>query len=222
MKQNDPIQEARSLKSKQSVLDFSPKGYLIGYPFLVDLCLKRFIDDFQDDFKQLKNGTFKFKKIISQAALKELLSRYLDETISSVLSKAHQGLPPFKNEWCIIADSGSDRRASYEMVEKDIDISLKRFETIFNSLFNRSMKQSQRDAHTIYCKHRLLLSDDWERICRKKIFGTSNLTVLTARKHKVINETTSDEKIRSLSKNEQDLIVKEATDWVLNHINSKA
>ena len=222
MKQNDPIQEAQSLKSKQDVLDFSPKGYLIGYPFLVDLCLKRFIDDFQDDFKQLKNGTFKFKKIISQAALKELLSDYLDKTISSVLSQAYQGLPPSKNDWLIITDSGSDRRVSYEMIEKDIDISLKRFETIFNSLFNKSMKQKRCDERIIYCKHRLLLSDDWERICKKKIFGASNLSVLTARKHKVINETTSDEKIRSLSKNEQDLIVKEATDWVLNHINSKA
>ena len=116
----------------------------------------------------------------------------------------------------------ANRRVSYEMIEKDIDISLKRFETIFNSIFNKSMKQKRCDERIIYCKHRLLLSDDWERICKKKIFGASSLTVLTARKHKVINETTSDEKIRSLSKNEQDLIVKEATDWVLNHINSYA
>lgn len=209
-----------SSKYNQSVLDFSPKGYFIEYPFLVDACIARFISDFQGDFKQMKDGRFKLKKSISQAALKELLSVYLDETISSVLSQAHQGLPPSPNDWIIVADSGSDRRVSYEMVEKDIDIGLKRIVAIFNSLFNRSMKKTYRSTRMIYCKHRLLLSSDWERICRKKIFGASSLTAITARKHKVINEMTSDEKIRLLSRSEQNLIVKEATDWVLSHISA--
>lgn len=215
MEETNQLREQQSLKSNSVAIDFSPKGYLIGYPFLVDLCIKRFIDDFQDDFKQLKDGTFKLKKTISQSALKELLATYLNESISSVLSKAHQGLSPSKNDWIIIADSGSDRRVSFEMLEKDIDIGLKRFETIFISLFNKLMKQRQQNDNTIWCKHRLLLYSDWERICKKKVFGKDNVFVLSNRRFKAINEAVTDEKIKLLSKNEQDLIVKEAVSWLL-------
>ena len=207
-----------SSKSSSSVLDFSPKGYFIEYPFLVDACIARFISDFQDDFKQMKDGRFKLKKSISQPALKELLSAYLDETISSVLSKAHQGLPPSPNDWIIVADSGSDRRVSYEMVEKDIDIGLKRIVAIFDSLFNRSMEKTHRSTRTIYCKHRLLLSSDWEKICKKKIFGSSCVAVLCPRARKAISETASDEKTKLLTKAERKLVLEEAAGWILSNM----
>lgn len=197
-----------------NITDFTPKGYLIRYPLLVDSCVLRLVDDFQSDFKRRKDGSYVLAKKFSYKDMKTLLERYLYEERDRLLSKAFQGLSPSKSDWIIVADSGSDRRASYKMIESDIDIGLKRIETIFNSIFNNFMRQKRCTDQTIYCKHRLLLSSDWELICKKKLFGARLLTVLTPRKSKVIEESTTDEKTRSLSKSEQGLVVKEAVGWV--------
>lgn len=203
-------------------IDFSPRGWLISYPLLVDLCLQRFIEDFSEDFKATKDGRFKLKKSLSAAALKELMASYLDESISSVLSKALDGLPLAKNDWIIVADSGSDRRVSYEMVEKDIDIGLEKIVRMLEALFNRSMRSRQRDAQTIWCKHRLLLAEDWAKVCKKKVFGRDHFTTVLSgqKKPRVVREVVSNEKVSALSKSEQTVAVKEAAGWIFSQLSS--
>ncbi len=215
--QNSQHQD-QNLRSKTNVLDFSPRGYLIRYPLLVDASTKRFIDDFQDDFKQLKNGVFKLKIQLSQKSLRELLSRYIDETISSLLSKARQGPRPLQNDWIIISDSGSFRRASFQMLENDIDIGLKRIENIFNSLFNGFMRQRQQNQRLIYCKHRLLTSTDWAKICEKRIFGKKNFTNLSENQNPICVKEDLTKEISELSKKENSLIVKECSTWILEQM----
>ena len=184
---------------------------------LVDSCILRLVDDFQSDFKRRKDGSYVLAKKFSYKDMKTLLERYLYEERDRLLSKAFQGLSPSKSDWIIVADSGSDRRASYKMIESDIDIGLKRIETIFNSIFNNFMRQKRCTDQTIYCKHRLLLSDDWVRICSTKAFGKDHLIVLDKwRKTRCIAE--EHKEISELSKKENSLIVKEASDWILSNV----
>ena len=199
--------------------DFSPKGYLIRYPFLVNACVLKFIEFFQDDFVRTKNGTFKIARKISAKTLKELLSKFLHDELSKFVFE--------KNSWLLISDSGYERRLCYEMVENDIDIDLNKMEKILDSIFNKFMKQKHNDARTIWCKHKLLISDDWEKICALKVFGKKRFEVadkeLSERK-KCIVEKFKDldaETESMLSKKEtSQLIVKECADYVLEKIAS--
>lgn len=206
------------MSSNLSQIDFSPKGYLIRYPLLVDACVKRFIDDFQDDFKAQKNGVFKLRKLPSKKQLKQLLETYLDETINSILSKAFNKTRPSMADWIIVSDSGSLRRACFKMLENDVDISLNKFETIFNDLFDERMSLSFSSPHPIiYCKHKLLLADDWgEKICKAKIFGKEHFFTLDKKQKPlcVIEALNENDALPTMSKKENALIINECIDWL--------
>ena len=219
----------RTLKSdlNRGEADFSPRGCLIRYPLLVSAAVERLVSDFQDDFKQLKDGTFKLAIKLPNKTLTELLAKYLSEERFRILSKARQGLRNYNNVWCIVSDSGSFRRAFYEFSENDVDVGMKRIEKIADALFNKWMKHGDGDRRAIWCKHKLLTSDDWERICAVKVFGKTRFEVVDkelSERRKCVVEKFKDldsETESMLSKKEtSQLIVKECADYVLEKIAS--
>lgn len=214
MDQNSSSDLSITKNSKQQkILDFSPKGYLIRYPFLLDRCVKRFIDDFQDDFKQLKNGTFKLKAQLSRKALSDLFQKYFSEELSKVISSVSSDTE--KCVWFFVSDSGDLRRKNYQTLETDIDIGLKNIEKTANKLFNRLLAHRQQNPNVVYCKHSSLLSEDWAKILSKKIFGKENFSVLdSAYEMQCIKEELDEEFYSKNSKKENALLVKECVEWI--------
>ena len=207
--------------------DFSPRGYLIRYPLLVSASVLRFVNDFQDDFKQLPDGSFKLAKRVPNKTLTELLTKYLDEERSRILSKAFYGLAPGHNDWFIVSDSGSLRRAFYKFPENDVDVGIERIEKIVDALFNRWMRRGNGDARIVWCKHKLLTSDDWESVCAAKVFGrrsfkTIDKCLLKGKQGavEVLKELDPETKERLSKKETSQLIVKECADYVLEKIAS--
>lgn len=215
----------QSLKSNQSIIsDFTPKGYFVEYPFLMDLAIKQFIDDFQDSFVQ-KKDKFVLTKRFSKKNLKTLFLNYLAKTIARIHSKRVLTHPEYKNISFIVADSGIERRTNIELLEQDIDIGIDKIESVLQEIFDdwflkKSKIETVDRTRSIICKHTYLLSGDWKKILEKKIFGKSNFTDLTE-ENVCIREQTSDEKIRSLSRRENDLIIKEAVEWVKKELEAR-
>lgn len=213
------------MKSNQiAITDFTPKGYFIEYPFLMDASIKQFIDDFQDSFIQ-KKDKFVLTKRFSKKSLKALFLNYLAKTISKIHSKHLLTHPEYKNVSFIIADSGIERRTKIELLEQDIDIGIDKIEStlqeIFNDLFLKKSKiETANETRSIICKHAYLLSSDWKKILEKKIFGKSNFMDLTE-KNVCIREQTSNEKIMSLSRRENDLIIEEAVEWAKKELEAR-
>lgn len=203
----------QSSKSKEKVDSFVPKGYFLEYPFLVDLCIRRFIDDFQNFFVE-KKGKYVLTKRFSLKNLEILFSSYLSEERSKIVSEISKSDSSSKNAIVIVSASGNERHVAYCLKESDIDIGIENVEKVFNKIFDSWFKKKKEDVF-LFCKHNWLTSSDWEKICKKKIFGKKNFMVLST-DLKTIYEKTDDEKIRSLSKNEQDLIVNEAIEWIIN------
>ena len=208
--------------TQRTIADYSPKGYFVEYPFLMDLATRKFIDDFQDSFVQ-KNGKFVLHKRFSKKSLKELLSHYLSEIISRICSERILTHPEYKNVAFIVAETGIERREKIALLENDIDIRIEQIEAVFQEIFDEWFLKKSKVAESIkgvkflFLKHKFLLSSDWKKILEKKAFGRSNFFDLTESK-KCLKETTNDEKIRSLSKRENDLIVNEAAEWAKKEI----
>lgn len=211
----DQVSKSNS-ETEEALSNFLPKGYFLEYPFLIDLCVKRFIDDFQNSFVE-KKGRYVLTKSLSNKNLEILFSSYLSEERSRIVSSISSGVSQENSTIVIVSSSGRDRHVSYCLKEKDIDIKIEKIEKIFNRLFDKFFKEQNKKDNFIFCKHSLLLSSDWETICRKKIFGKKNFYVLS-NNLKVIEEKTSDEKVKTLSKEEQRIVVKEASDWILNQL----
>lgn len=206
------IKQVQNLKSNiENQIDFSPKGYFIEYPFLIDCCIKDFVDSYQDSFIK-KKDRYVLKEKISRNNLSILFNDYLKKNIDR-LTENYLGE---KNAWIIIADSGVERRNCLQMLESDIDIRLNVIEHILESIFNKFMRQKRCDTKIIYCKHRYLTSSDWEKICKGKIFGRKNTIVLSSKKLKCIKEEIKQDLI--LSNDENKLIIKEATDWIKENL----
>ena len=204
----------QSSKSKEKIDSFVPKGYFLEYPFLVDLCIRRFIDDFQNFFVE-KNGKYVLTKRFSNKNLETLFSSYLLEERSKIVSNISSSDSSYKNAIVIVSVSGSERHTSYELKESDIDIGIDKIEAVLNRIFDRWFKK-KKDGIFLFCRHNWLTSSDWENICKKKIFGNKNLIVLSSSDLKTISEKIDNKKMETLSKENQRIIVEEAVNWILN------
>lgn len=196
-----------------SKIDFSPKGYVIKYPFLIDIFVKDFIDINQNNFKKTKDNIYKLRTIPKNLYLKDLIQQSIDNSIKTLTSSF---ISSERNAWIIIVDSGSERHVELKMLEDDIDINLKSIEKCAISIFNKRMKDSSIRNH-IYCKHRSLESNDWITILKKKVFGKSNLFIiddeLKCLKEQQ-KEIDKENPLFSLSKKEKSLIINECLDWL--------
>ena len=202
-----------SKSKKENIASFVPKGYFLEYPFLIDVCIKRFIDDFQNFFIE-KNGKYVLTKKFSNKNLEILFSSYLSEERSRIVSEISKSDSLSKNAIVIVSASGNERHVAYGLKESDIEIGIDKIEKVLNKIFDRWFKK-KKDGIFLFCKHNWLTSSDWEKICKKKVFGKKNFVVLSSSDLKTISEKVDSEKIRSLSKEDQDLIVNEAVDWIL-------
>lgn len=203
-----------SKSKKENIASFVPKGYFLEYPFLIDICIRRFIDDFQNLFVE-KNGKYVLTKRFSNKNLETLFSSYLLEERSKIVSKISSSDSSYKNAIVIVSASGSERHVSYELKESDIDIGIDKIEAVLNRIFDRWLKK-KKDGVFLFCRHNWLTSSDWENICKKKIFGNKNLIVLSSSDLKTISEKIDNKNIETLSKENQRIIVEEAVNWILN------
>ena len=191
-----------SFSEQAAIADFTPKGYFVEYPFLMDAAVRLFIDSFQDSFVQ-KGDKFVLRKTFSRKNLKDLLLSCLSESVHRICSKRLQAHPEYKNVSFIVAASGIERREKTVLLEPDIDIGIDKidavFQEIFDELFLKKRKLDVSEARLLFLKHSYLASYNWKKILEKKVFGRSNFVDATE-PGCCLKEIVSDEKIKLLSK----------------------
>ena len=204
-------------------IDYSPKGILLEFPFVFDFCVKNFIDDFQSLFvKKKKSGVFALSKSFSKKTLETLFSEYVFKNIDRIAANVSQTHSDWQNVFVIVSDSGNERRASFEMLEKDIDIGLNKIVSVAETIFKKhfiELSLRNKDKKLIWCKHNFLSAHDWEAICEKKVFGKKNFISWFSDKESVaVKEVLNNSEIEKLTSQEQKLIVEEATEWLRSQV----
>ena len=209
------------MKSDFFRADFSTRGYFVRYPLLANACVLDFVNDFQDQFAKDERGRYVLKKKISESNLKQLFFDYLCRELIAIQDRiSKDGKKVFK-KILVVADSGFERRKSFAMVEQDIDIGLEKIETTLDFLFNRFFTKKRWMPNVVWCKHNQLLSEDWEKILQKKVFGKKNFDAKLAdaewleKKKICIVEKTSP---NCLSGDAAKNVVDECVDYVLESI----
>lgn len=201
-------------------IDFRPVGYVIEYPLVLNNCMARFIDDFNDDFAYDSdlNGWI-LAKNFSEYRLEKIFREYLALELQRIILMVERKHQKETNKYFFLCEDGQNRVDDYVLMEGDILLNMKTFTKVWEKIFNAWFKKGH-DHNIIFCKHKDLLALEWPMILFKKVLGSSKTNVLG-------NEVTSGMKLcltRSYTsvetrfKNLDKLMVEECAQYVFSQM----
>ena len=160
-----------------SKLDFRPLAFFISYPKLLDNCLVKFIDDFNDDFGyDEETGLWILMKKISKSKLEKIFSEYLSLELQRILLYAERKWQNVPNKLFFICDNGFG--TPYSLTEQGIAIDMQAMQSAWSSIFKRWFSTGH-DHNIVFCKHNELRDFDWIYDVLQKYFGKRRVVDLS-------------------------------------------
>lgn len=159
--------------------DFRPLAFFLSYPTLLDNCLVKFIDDFNDEFSyDEQSNCWILAKRLSKSKLEKIFSEYLALELQRTLLFVERKWPVFPNKIFFICDNGVLTR-KYFLQERDIALDLDRLQIVWDKIFAKWFAAGH-DHNVVFCKHNELSEIDWLfGILQDKVFGKKRVVDLT-------------------------------------------
>ena len=203
-------------------IDYRPLAFYISYATLLDNCLVKFIDDFNDDFGyDDTNDIWILQRQLSKKKLEKIFSEYLSLELQRILLFVERKWESIPNKLFFICDNGLSLQ-NYYLEERDIAIDLESMKIVWNKIFSQWLKAGH-DHNIVFCKHNELLDIDWLfDILQDRVFGRRRVVDLTLDIKSGMKSTLHLEHAYTpnLKFKSNDPIVKECVQWVNGQIES--